>query len=187
MGRGFGRLLTPFVNFWHLLPFFGSFCQLLAYFGIFWPFLAHFGTFWPFLAPFGHFWHILDFYWHRLAFYGTFRRIFTCLACFEHSLFHSPHFRSRSSTPSNRVNIVKTPAQRQDEIESERGLQYRARVCSMKTPPASMLNGSVYDKLSQSIWDEYSKRRQPHEVYEKKTYLWSYLNEKLKVCTEVSD
>lgn len=91
------------------------------------------------------------------------------------------HFLFRSSTPSNRINIVKTSTQRQDDVESERGLQYRSRVCSMKTPPPAMLNGSIYDKLSQNIWDEYNKRRQPHEVYEKKTYLWSYLNEKLKV------
>lgn len=79
------------------------------------------------------------------------------------------------------MNLVKTTAQRQDDIENDRGMQYRSRVCGLKTAPPTLLDGSVYDKLTQSIWDEYMKRRQPHDVYEKKTYLWSYLNEKLKV------
>lgn len=77
--------------------------------------------------------------------------------------------------------MIKTTSQRQDDIESDRGLQYRSRVCGLKLAPPTLLNGTSYDSLSQSIWDEFSKRRQPHDVYEKKTYLWSYLNEKLKV------
>lgn len=79
------------------------------------------------------------------------------------------------------MNIVKTTAQRQDDIENDRGMQYRSRVCGLKSAPPTLLDGSVCDKLTQGIWDEFIKRRQPHDVYEKKTYLWSYLNEKLKV------
>lgn len=93
----------------------------------------------------------------------------------------------RSSTPNHRSNHNSTAnlnlnnARKQDEIETQRGIQYRSRINEIHISQSVLCNGSKWDVLSQKIWNKYELRRQPQELYEKKTVLWQYLCDKIKV------
>lgn len=93
----------------------------------------------------------------------------------------------RSSTPNHRSNHNSTAnvnlnnARKQDEIEIQRMIQYRSRINEIHISPSVLCNGSKWDILSQKIWNKYELRRQPQELYEKKTVLWQYLCDKIKV------
>lgn len=93
----------------------------------------------------------------------------------------------RSSTPNNRSNLNSTAsvnlnnARKQDEIETQRGIQYRSRINEVRISPSVLCTGSEWDIVSQKIWNKYELRRQPQELYEKKTVLWQYLCDKIKV------
>lgn len=92
----------------------------------------------------------------------------------------------RSSTPNHRSNHnsianVNLNARKQDEIERQRRLQYESRINEIHITPSVLYNGSEWDIASQKIWDKYKSRRQPQELYKKKTVLWQYLCGEIKV------
>lgn len=93
----------------------------------------------------------------------------------------------RSSTPNNRTSINSIASvnlnnsRKQDECETQRATQYRSRINEVKVTLNDLCNGSDWDTLSQKIWSKYESRRQPQELYEKKTHLWTYLCDKIKV------
>lgn len=58
----------------------------------------------------------------------------------------------------------------------------RSHVVELNMKPETLVNGSVWDDLSRSMWNKFLANQQTEQTFRKKMMLWRYLYMYIKVC-----